>query len=188
MKKIIVLVLLFPLSFTAQEAPASLQFWNHLKSYCGKAYSGTITAGGTEGDGFTGEKLVMHLRDCGEEVIRIPFFVDEDKSRTWVLTLGEDKRISLSHDHRNRDGSEEKITRYGGISPNEGLPSIQFFPADPLTANLIPAAATNVWWFTLEDNSFTYNLRRIGSDRVFSVNFNLLEEVETPAAPWDSEN
>jgi hypothetical protein len=42
----------------------------------------------------------------------------------------------------------------------------------------------NVWWITVDDKSFTYNLRRIGTDRVFSVSFDLSEVVENPESPW----
>lgn len=31
-------------------------------------------------------------------------------------------------------------------------------------------------------------LRIIGTDRLFSVKFDLTKEVETPSAPWGSEN
>ncbi|GGW33986.1 hypothetical protein GCM10007383_18660 [Arenibacter certesii] len=172
----------------AQEVPGSVQFWNNLTTHCGKAFEGEIVAGGKEGDGFTGEKLVMHVRACGEKDIRIPFFVGEDKSRTWVLTMRDDNLILLKHDHRLRDGSDDEVTMYGGLSPNTGLAGIQFFPADQFTSDLIAYASNNVWWITLDDTSFTYNLRRVGSDRFFSVKFNLTKEVAAPGAPWGSED
>jgi len=186
-KKLLFLIILLPVYLTAQETPGSIQFWKQLKIHCGKAYEGTITAGGKEGDGFLGEKLVMHVRSCEGNTIRIPFFVGKDKSRTWVLTLGEDNRILLKHDHRHKDGTEEEVTQYGGMSPNTGLADIQFFPADQHTSTLLPLASTNIWWFTIDKDSLSYNLRRIGSDRVFSVKFDLSKEVETPSAPWGFE-
>ena len=188
MKQLFFLLLLLPLHLVAQVSPASLQFWDNLKSHCGKSYEGTIIAGGKEGDGFMGEKLVMHVRSCEEKTIRIPFFVGEDKSRTWVLSMQEDNRILLKHDHRHKDGSEDEVTQYGGMSSNTGLADIQFFPADQHTSNLIPLASTNVWWFTIDDTSITYNLRRIGSDRLFTVKFDLTKEVGTPGPPWGSED
>lgn len=188
MKHTILLFLFaFSIQVSAQVVPGSVQFWNTLKSHCGKAYQGEITAGATPGDDFTGKKLVMHVRTCVENTIRIPFFVGEDRSRTWVLTRGEDNLILLKHDHRLEDGSEDEITQYGGRTPNTGLANIQFFPADQETANLISYASNNVWWITVDEKSFTYNLRRIGSDRLFSVKFDLTKEVEAPPAPWGSE-
>lgn len=187
MKKLI-LLFLFPLHLIAQELPNSVSFWNTLKSHCGKAYQGKIIEGGKEGDGFTGEKLVMHIRSCEENTIRIPFFVGEDKSRTWVFTMSTDKLIQLKHDHRHKDGSEDKITQYGGANPNTGLADIQFFPADQHTSDLIGYASNNVWWVTIDETSFTYNLRRIGTDRFFSVKFDLTKEIKTPSAPWGSKD
>ncbi|MCM4166898.1 hypothetical protein KCTC52924_01753 [Arenibacter antarcticus] len=187
MRKLLFILLAVPLQIMAQEVPGSVQFWNTLENHCGKSYEGVITAGGKEGDGFTGEKLLMHVRACDENEIRIPFFVGDDKSRTWVLTRGDDNLILLKHDHRLKDGSEDTVTQYGGRSPNTGLADIQFFPADQFTSNLLEHASNNVWWFTVDDTSFTYNLRRIGTDRFFSVKFDLTKIVGTPAAPWGSE-
>ncbi|WP_072764756.1 hypothetical protein [Arenibacter nanhaiticus] len=188
MKKLLFILLAVPLQMMGQEVPGSVQFWNSLTTHCGKAYEGVIVAGGKEGDGFTGEKLIMYVRSCGENEIRIPFFVGEDKSRTWVLTKGDDNLILLKHDHRKRDGSDDEVTQYGGLSPNTGLAGIQFFPADQFTSNLLAHASNNVWWITLDDTSFTYNLRRIGSERFFSVKFDLSKEMDRPSAPWGSED
>ena len=170
----------------AQETQTSVKFWDSLKAHCGKSYEGEIVAGGKKGDGFTGKKLIMHVRSCKENTIRIPFFVGDDKSRTWVFTINDDKIIKLKHDHRHKDGSEDTITQYGGESSNVGLANVQVFPADVETAKLIPAAATNIWWVTLDKSSFTYNLKRIGTDRLFTVKFDLTKETETPSAPWGS--
>lgn len=179
---IVLLILFRPL--TAQEVPGALQFWNNLKNHCGKAYEGALLTTGN--DDFAGKKLVMHVRSCEDNTIRIPFFVGDDRSRTWVLTL-QDDLIKLKHDHRHEDGSEDDITQYGGTSTNTGLANIQFFPADQETADLISYASTNVWWITLDETSFSYNLRRMGSDRLFTVEFDLTREVAIPAAPWGSD-
>src|SRR5690606_20268868 len=90
MKHIFVTILLsLALQVAAQETPGSIQFWNTLKEHCGKAYEGEIIAGAVADDGFTGEKLVMHVRSCTDNIIRIPFFVGDDKYRTWDLILNE---------------------------------------------------------------------------------------------------
>lgn len=185
MKKTVFLiwVLLLPITLMAQIKSAPNQFFENLRRLEGKAFEGTITAGNREGDSFSGKKLVMHVRSCEENKIRIPFFVGEDKSRTWVLTL-ENDRILLKHDHRHKDGSEDKVTMYGGWSSNTGTPNMQIFPADQFTSNLILHASSNVWWITIDDTTFTYNLQRIGSSRFFSVSFDLTKEIESPSAPW----
>ena len=188
MKKLFFILLLVPFQLMAQEVPESVKFWETIKNHCGKAYEGEVTAGGIEGDGFMGEKLVMHVRSCEDAVLRIPFFVGDDKSRTWVLTMGANNLIMLKHDHRKPDGSDDEITQYGGISSNTGKSDVQFFPADQYTADLLDHAASNIWWITVDDSTFTYNLRRIGTDRLFTVKFDLTKEVDTPSAPWGSED
>lgn len=176
------LILVSSFSLFAQEKSGAQQFWETLKTHCEKSFEGEITEGPANDD-FRGKRLVMHVRNCDENTIRIPFFVGEDKSRTWVLTY-KNNRITLKHDHRHEDGSEDKVTQYGGTTPNSGLSGIQIFPADQQTCDLIAYASNNVWWITVDETSFTYNLRRIGSDRVFSVKFDLTKTVENPSAPW----
>lgn len=171
----------FSTALIAQNSPAE-EFWYNLLDHCGKTYEGTITVG-MGNDDFEGKKLIMHIRSCQENEIKIPFFVGEDKSRTWILRL-QDGKIQLKHDHRKPDGSEDKITQYGGTNSNTGLANIQVFPADKETAELIPAAATNVWWITLDEDIFSYNLKRIGSKSNFTVEFDLTKPLDTPEAPW----
>ena len=166
----------------SQEKSPSLQFWDNLKNHCGKAYEGKLMS--PESDPRFAGRLVMHVRACEEGRIRIPFFVGEDRSRTWVLTMEDSGLIQLKHDHRHEDGSEDKVTQYGGKASNTGSATAQFFPADQFTADLLPAAVGNVWWITLDETSFTYNLRRLGSSTVFTVKFDLTQSIEVPDAPW----
>ena len=90
----------------------------------------------------------------------------------------------MKHDHRHEDGSEDKVTQYGGTSTNSGSANMQIFPADEETVKIIPAAFGNVWWITVDENSFTYNLRRIGTERLFTVKFDLTKPVDLPPSPW----
>jgi hypothetical protein len=160
-------------------------FWAELQNLCGKAYAGTVAAAPADDTTFKGKELVMHVRACEADRIRIPFFVGADRSRTWVLTRQKDLRIVLKHDHRHEDGKPDKITQYGGLATNIGLPTRQVFPADQETVEILPAAAPNVWWIELVPGEyFSYNLRRMGSERFFSIRFDLKTPVKTPEAPW----
>ncbi len=182
MKYISFVVLLISLKGLVQTPASKLDsFWTKLQQHCGKAYEGTIVSGATPD--FSNKKLTMHVKACAENSIRIPFNVGDNRSRTWVLTKNQN-RITLKHDHRHEDGTEDLVTQYGGTSTNEGFSYMQIFPADMQTQKNIPAAASNVWWITINDSSFTYNLRRIGSDRLFTVTFNLKQPIEAPLAPW----
>lgn len=175
-------LILVVLTSYCQEKNEAQLFFEKLRTHCGKAYEGKLIAPEND-DQFGGKKLIMHVRVCEENSIRIPFFVGEDKSRTWVLTLNNNS-IQLKHDHRHRDGSEDEITMYGGTSTNHGQENLQTFPADQQTKKMIPAASSNIWWIELDDNEFTYNLRRLGTDRVFRVVFDLTKQIEIPEAPW----
>ena len=175
-------------SLSAQSTkPNSLQFWQTLATHCGQAFEGEVVTAPANDTTFAGKKLVMHVRSCAPYRIRIPFHVGENYSRTWVLTL-HDSLIQLKHDHRHEDGSEDRVTQYGGMATNTGNKTTQYFPADQFTVNLLPTAASNVWWIDVTDNYFTYNLRRTGSDRQFSIRFNLKSPISIPPAPWGWED
>lgn len=164
--------------------PANATFWTELKKLCGQAYAGTVAAAPADDTTFKGQSLQMYVLSCEPNRIRIPFVVGDDRSRTWVLTRVKD-RILLKHDHRHEDGKPDKVTMYGGLTTNAGLATRQVFPADDATARILPAAAGNVWWIELVPGEyFTYNLRRLGSDRYFSIKFDLKTTVPAPKAPW----
>ena len=166
-------------------------FWDELKKLCGKAFAGSIVADTSPNPDFTGKAMVMHVRSCEADRISIPFFVGENRSRTWMLTKN-GSRIVLKHDHRHEDGTPDKVTMYGGTTSNPGEPTRQFFPADEETTRVVappagnaPSAAANVWWIDLvPGDHFSYNLRRLGGDRLFTVKFDLKPPVKTPDAPW----
>ena len=183
MKQIILILLsLAPILCKSQEKVNSLVFWGNLKKHCGKSYEGTPIAG-ADNETFKNKRLVMQVISCEENVIKIPFYVGEDKSRTWVFTLKGDK-IELKHDHRHENGEPDKVTMYGGTSSNIGQLNLQMFPADDETAKMLPQAAANVWWIELNDEFFSYNLRRIGSDRLFTVKFDLKNPVQIDWKAW----
>jgi hypothetical protein len=170
----------------AQHTGSQDIFWENLSNYCGKAFEGEVLEA-PPNDNFRNMKLIMHVRSCSEKEIRIPFFVGEDKSRTWVFSKLENGLL-LKHDHRHEDGTDEEITMYGGKTSNNGMPTVQFFPADEETRQLIEYAAGNIWWITLADDKFGYQLRRIGTDRHFSIVFDLSRPVDVPEAPWGWED
>ncbi len=178
-------VLLIPM--VALASPAD-EYWDNLLELCGNAYEGELITHPEGETGFVDQRLVMHVRDCGEERIRIPFVVGDNLSRTWVLTRKDD-RIELKHDHRYEDGSPEEVTMYGGTSTNEGRTNEQYFPADEQTRQVIEEAFSNVWVMRVfPDEKFTYGLWRLGTPRVFQVDFDLTETVEAPEAPWGWED
>lgn len=165
-------------------------FWTNLSALCGKAYEGRIAvnAGGAPGaDPFDGKRLVMHVRECGPDEIRVPFHVGEDRSRTWVFTRP-GAGLRLKHDHRHEDGSPDKMTMYGGDAAGRGETGRQSFPADKFSQDAfhlanIPQSAANVWEISLSPGTnYGYALLRPG--REFRVEFDLTREVGAPRPPW----
>lgn len=157
-------------------------FINSISKHCGKAYTGKIVSNPIPAD-FEGKELVMYVMSCEDNEVKIPFFVGDDLSRTWIFTLKDD-RIKLKHDHRLQNGEPDEITMYGGTTTNTGLSDKQFFPADQETSDLIPTISGNVWWVSIDNDEFTYNLKRVDSDGSFRVVFNLKEAIETTKRPW----
>ena len=126
----------------------------------------------------------------GDAVLRVPFHVGEDRSRTWVITRLPEDGLRLKHDHRHEDGSEDVLTQYGGDTEGAAGPVRADFPADAESQALferegIPVSMANVWSITLSEDSFIYALDR--PNRHFAVEFDLTEPVETPPAPWGAE-
>jgi len=99
----------------ASDRPDPVQaWWGSVSALCGKAFPGRLEMA-PEGDtGFVGKALMMHVRDCTAERIRIPFMVGDNRSRTWVLTRHGD-RIELKHDHRHR--TDRRTRSPGTVAP-----------------------------------------------------------------------
>ncbi len=160
-------------------------FWERLTALCGQSFDGESLRAPEGDDGFDNVRLVMHVRSCEPDRIRIPFVVGDDLSRTWVLTRHEGG-IELRHDHRHEDGTEEDLTQYGGVTPSAGTATTQIFPADDATLAVSPRSYPNVWMMAVdpEAQTFTYFVQRLGTERAYHVEFDLSVETEAPPAPW----
>lgn len=167
--------------------PEQEAFWKELQALCGRAFSGKVVESTSATDAqFADQTLVMHVRACGPDEIRIPFHVGGNRSRTWIITRTA-AGLRLKHDHRHEDGTEDRITQYGGDTASAGTAARQEFPADAFTVGLIPAAKTNVWTLIVQPGKiFGYALRREAEGRRFRVDFDLTKPVEQPPAPWGS--
>ncbi|TKB43336.1 hypothetical protein [Thalassotalea mangrovi] len=161
-------------------------FFASIKAHCGKAYTGKITVDNSDGGGFAGKELIMHVRKCNDRQLQIPFHVGDDASRTWLITKT-GSGLQLKHDHRHKDGSSDKSTMYGGHTLDAGWAEMQSFPADQYSKELfvelgIPQSNGNTWQMYIYPDKFTYRLIRQG--REFRVDFDLTKPVTPPAAPW----
>lgn len=165
------------------------RFLTAISGHCGQAFQGRIVVNepAADNDPFAGQPLVMHVRECATGSIRIPFFVGDDRSRTWVITRTAGG-LQLKHDHRHADGTPDTLTMYGGETSDAGTERRQEFPADALSRALferqgLAASVANTWAIEIEPGRlFAYELTRPG--RRFRVEFDLTTPVPEPPAPW----
>ncbi|MGO2073868.1 hypothetical protein ACT3S9_15265 [Pseudoalteromonas sp. AOP31-A2-14] len=170
--------------------PSHDGFFDNIAAHCGKAYEGVVAVDNAEGpSSFANKKLVMHVRRCNESELQVPFHVGDDASRTWIITKT-GSGLSLKHDHRHKDGTDDVSTMYGGHTLDAGSANVQSFPADQYSKELfvsqgIPQSMGNTWQMYIYPEKFTYRLIRQG--REFRVDFDLTKPISLPATPWGYE-
>lgn len=163
------------------------QFFDRLRALCGNSYRGRVVSSDSADREMAAARLVMQVRACSANEVRIPFHVGDDRSRVWVVTRTR-AGLRLKHAHRHRDGSEDVRSQYGGDTVAPGSARRQDFPADAFSRDLfvredIPESITNVWAIEVVPGAtFAYELRRPG--RHFRVEFDLAAPVAAPPPPW----
>ena len=183
------LMLMACASASAPPSPQD-QFFANLRALCGQSFAGRVVTTDAADASFASERLVMQVRECSDDEIRVPFHVSDNRSRTWVITRT-DTGLRLKHDHRHEDGSEDTLTQYGGDTTSEGTAERQEFPADAFSRalferNNIPQSVTNVWAVEVHPGrKFVYELRR--PNRHFRVEFDTTAPIPAPPAPWGAE-
>lgn len=168
-------------------APEALYF-ERLSALCnGEAYGGKLVSTEEVDADFRSADMRMGPATCEGNTILIPFAVDDDRSRTWVITRTLDG-VRLKHDHRHRDGTEDVVTQYGGDSDGTGSVAAQDFPADDETKDLfiregLEVSTANTWRVEIEPGAqFTYQMSR--PERLFRVEFDLTNAVDAPPPTW----
>lgn len=174
----------------AAEVAAVDQFMARIAQHCGQAFEGRIITNEPPqpNDAFEGQRLVMHVRECNEGELKVPFHVGDNHSRTWILTRT-DTGLRLKHDHRHEDGTDDAVTMYGGDTSTPGTATRQEFPVDQdsietFTREGLTASLENTWAMEIEPGQrFLYELAR-PTGRLFQVEFDLTKPVDPPPAPW----
>lgn len=170
----------------APEAGPQDAFFANLTALCGQTFEGRVVTDDPADADFASSRLVMHVRDCSDSEIRIPFHVGEDHSRTWIVTRTDDG-LRLKHDHRDPDGTEHTLHNYGGDTTGPGTAERQEFPVDQFSIDLFNAndaavSTTNVWAMEVHPaETFAYELRRVEMGRHLRVEFDLSRPVATPS-------
>ncbi len=181
---------LFIASCLPQQAEPPQDFFNKLSELCGNSYAGKVISSDPQDADWAKETLIMHVRDCSDSEIKIPLHVGENRSRTWIVTL-KDNRLTLKHDHRHEDGKPDAVTMYGGTTNDLGTHARQAFPVDQFSKDMfvregLDVSVANTWFITLDDEkTFTYALSRPNRD--FRAQFDLTKPVDTPPPVWGHE-
>lgn len=166
----------------AHAAASHDAFFARLQALCGKTYEGRLVSTDAADAAFRAP-VTLQVRDCTAESLRMPVQVGEDRSRTWVVTRTKEG-LTLKHDHRHADGSEDALSQYGGSTTSAGTERRQDFPADAVSRELfqsrnIPASMANVWSMEVAPGQlFAYELNRPG--RRFRLEFDLTKGRATP--------
>lgn len=157
-------------------------FWAHLTKHCGQAFEGRITMRPPTDTLFEGDEvLTVHFRECYDEELRLPFHVQDNRSRTWILRR-QDGGLDLRHDHRHRDGTPEEDTMYGGRTFAEGMARVQDFLREP------DGGPRTGWRIEIHPGErYTYGTIRDG-EYGYRLDFDLTEPVAPPQAPWGHED
>lgn len=142
-------------------------FFSNLSEQCGFMYSGSSTFPEDEEHPLVGTELRIEINDCSDTHVRMELIRDGDYWHgAWVVEK-RDEGLHLYHDHlgdvrTTDDLGDEDYHGYGGYADDSGGPLVQYFPADEVTAEMIPAAATNVWMISIlpDENQLIYYLER----------------------------
>jgi hypothetical protein len=165
--------------------PTQDAFFSSIAQHCGKAFEGNVVVDNQPSPAFEA-KLVMFVRKCDKTELQIPFYVGGNASRTWIIKKT-GSGLSLKHDHRHKDGTDDPTTMYGGHTRGAGYNQIQSFPIDQYSKELfakqgLPQSITNTWQIYIYPDMFSYRLVREG--REFRVDFDVTKPISIPAAPW----
>ncbi len=170
------------------------EFFNNLTARCGQSFTGKLVSDDELDTAMSGKDMRISITNCSETRIDIPFHIERekdvwDRSRTWVITRT-NNGLRLKHDHRHEDGSEDKITQYGGDTSDTGSAELQHFPVDDeskilFTENGLTTSSTNIWSVGITDDIYSYQMERV--NRKFRVEFDLSKPVDTPPPAWGHE-
>lgn len=176
----------------------TLAFLRAFMPWCGQSVTGTIVVDNAKDPRFDGKDLRLQIADChaltsavsqaslkpsAEPLLRMPFQVGTDKSRTWLFSLTA-QGLHFQHQHLHADGQPDTVSMYGGyLAQVEVLPSLQVrydFPADEFSKSMftkhnMAVSNANTWQIVLQYDAhqrliaMQYQLVRPG--RQFVVRF-----------------
>jgi hypothetical protein len=137
-------------------------FFEQIASRCGDQYPGRAIIAPDSDDTFRPAFLAMRIDSCRADEIRIAFLVDQDESRTWVLTMDAHDLI-FTHEHLLEGDTLSSNSGWGGRAvAGTGTPVFQHFPDHRWDSERTPAASRSHWRMRIdvEHAQFVYYLDR----------------------------
>ena len=155
----------------AEQTNTHTDFFRNLPILCGKSFGRQFSCSVDEDHLTVATQFCTHISDCNDSIMHINLFRDTNYWHgAWVFEHREGGH--LYHDHlrdtrTEQDLDEEDTHCYGRYASNEGSATVQYFPADDITAGMVPQAATKVWMIELdlEAESFIYSLEKHNEPR-----------------------
>ncbi len=160
-------------------------FMANLAAVCGQAFEGEVLDAPDTDDAFNpGDHMIMHIRECAPDEIRVPVWMGDDASRTFVFTT-HPQGLDVRHDHRHSDGRPEPNTLYGAASAH---PPIAEEPpsATRMEFKRETEEGVRTGWiaeFLPDEELFLYGTQRNGEWR-HHFEFDLSQTVDIPGDPW----
>lgn len=152
-------------------------FMSNLIGFCGQSFKGEQIYSKDGRDSWEDKEMTIHFTQCEEDKVFIPFYVDDDKSRTWKF-IAEDGKLRFRHDHRHEDGTPEDRNLYGGYAEGSGTGLFQCFPADNYTNKLLNDDFKRQWNVFFDDDlsKLTYELF-LDDELVFAAEFDMTNPI-----------
>ena len=159
-------------------------FLANLNALCGLAFEGVVLDAPDTDPAFNpGDPMVMHIRQCDPHEVRVPVWMGEDASRTFVFTR-HPQGLDVRHDHRHSDGRPEPNTLYGAAS---ALPPVAEEPpsATRMEFKRVNDEGFRTGWIAelFPGEKFLYGTQRNGEWR-HHFEFDLTNPIDPPGDPW----
>jgi hypothetical protein len=159
-------------------------FFDHMASLCGQEFPGRAVIAPESDPTFRPAFLGMRIERCEESEIRIPFLVDGDESRTWILTLDGDDLV-FTHEHMLEGDTLSSNSGWGGRAvAGSGTALFQHFPDHRWDPEQVPESRRSHWRMRLDPDhgQFVYYLDR-GIEPAYRLVFHLGQDPALQASP-----
>lgn len=153
-------------------------FLRHMAARCGEEYAGRAVLAPDTDNTFRPAMLRMRIDSCSDTEVRVAFLVDEDDSRTWVLTL-DDGDLVFTHEHMLEGDTLSSNSGWGGRAvAGSGTALFQHFPDHRWDPERVPEERRSHWRLRIDPDhgQFVYYLDR-GTTPAYRLVFHMGQDL-----------